>query len=81
MLSNIIVELPWQTLMAVIMYFCWYYPVGFYNNAVPTNAVTERGALFFLLIWAFLVFTSTFAHMVIAATETAEAGGSKFSII
>jgi ATP-binding cassette, subfamily G (WHITE), member 2, PDR len=24
MLSNILVELPWQTLMAVIMYFCWY---------------------------------------------------------
>jgi ABC-type multidrug transport system ATPase subunit len=77
MLSNIIVELPWQSLMAVIMYFCWYYPVGFYKNAEATNAVHERGALFFLLIWIFLVFTSTFAHMCIAAVETAEEGGSK----
>jgi ATP-binding cassette subfamily G (WHITE) protein 2 (PDR) len=76
MLSNIIVELPWQTLMAVIMYFCWYYPVGFYRNAEATHAVHERGALFFLLIWVFLIFTSTFAHMVIAAVETAEEGGN-----
>ena len=76
MLSNIIVELPWQTLMAIIMYFCWYYPVGFYKNAEATNAVHERGALFFLLIWVFLIFTSTFAHMCIAAVETAEEGGN-----
>lgn len=27
MLSNIIAELPWQTLLAVIIYFGWYYPV------------------------------------------------------
>ena len=76
MLSNIIVELPWQTLMAVIMFFCFYYPVGFYQNAVPENQVTERGGLFFLLIWIFLIFTSTFTHMIIAAVETAEAGGN-----
>ena len=38
--SNIIVELPWNTLMSAIMYFCWYYPVGFYTNAEPSNAVT-----------------------------------------
>jgi ABC-type multidrug transport system permease subunit len=76
MLSNIIVELPWQTLMAVIMYFCFYYPVGFYRNAEPAHQVHERGALFFLLIWIFLIFTSTFTHMIIAAVETAEAGGN-----
>jgi ATP-binding cassette, subfamily G (WHITE), member 2, PDR len=76
MLCNIIVEIPWQTLMAVVMFFCWYYPVGFYKNAIPTDAVTERGGLFFLLMWAFLVFTSTFTHMCIAAVETAEEGGN-----
>src|ERR1700712_1561288 len=26
MLSNIVVELPWNTLMAVLMFICWYYP-------------------------------------------------------
>ncbi|KAI0173090.1 ABC-2 type transporter-domain-containing protein [Hypoxylon sp. FL1284] len=76
MLSQIIVELPWNTLMAVLMYFCWYYPVGLYRNAAEAGQTTERGALMFLLLWAFLLFTSTFTDMIIAAFETAEAGGN-----
>lgn len=76
MLSQIIVELPWNTLMAVIMYVCWYYPVGLYRNAEPADQVTERGALMFLLLLAFLLFTSTFTDMIIAGFETAEAGGN-----
>lgn len=36
----------------------------------------ERGALFFLLVWMFMLFTSTFAHMVIAFNDTAENGGA-----
>lgn len=61
------VELPWNSLMAVVIYFCLYYPVGLYRNAEPTNAVTERGGLFFLYCLVFLLFTSTFTNMVIAA--------------
>lgn len=76
MLSNIIVELPWNSLMAVIIYFCWYYPIGMYRNAEATNAVYERGGLMFLFILAFMLFTSTFTNMVIAGVETAEAGGN-----
>jgi ATP-binding cassette subfamily G (WHITE) protein 2 (PDR) len=76
MLSNILVELPWQTLMAVILYICWYYPIGMYRNAIPTDAVNSRGALMFLLIWIFMLFTSSFTHMVIAAVDTAETGGN-----
>ncbi|OAL34840.1 hypothetical protein AYO20_05800 [Fonsecaea nubica] len=76
MMSNIIVELPWSTLCAILIYFTWYYPIGLYRNAEPTDAVHERGALMFLLILAFLLFTSTFAHMVIAAIDTAETGGN-----
>ncbi|KAL7622659.1 Multidrug resistance protein [Parahypoxylon ruwenzoriense] len=76
MLSQIIVELPWNTLMAALMYFCWYYPVGLYRNAAEAGQTTERGALMFLLLWSFLLFTSTFTDMIIAAFETAEAGGN-----
>ncbi|KAI1644671.1 ABC transporter ABCl1 [Daldinia loculata] len=76
MLSQIIVELPWNTLMAVFMFFCWYYPIGLYRNAVDAGQTTERGALMFLLLWAFLIFTSTFTDMIIAAFETAEGGGN-----
>ncbi|KAJ9635209.1 Multidrug resistance protein [Coniosporium tulheliwenetii] len=76
MLSNILVEIPWNSLMAVIIFFCWYYPIGLYRNAQPTDSVTERGGLMFLLIWTFLLFTSTFTDMVIAGIETAETGGN-----
>jgi ATP-binding cassette subfamily G (WHITE) protein 2 (PDR) len=47
-LSNIIVEMPWNTLMGVLTYFCWYYPIGFYRNAEPTGQVASRGGLMFL---------------------------------
>jgi ATP-binding cassette subfamily G (WHITE) protein 2 (PDR) len=76
MLSQIIVELPWNTLMGALMFFCWYYPVGLYHNAEDAGQVTERGALMFLLLVAFLLFTSTFTDFIIAGFETAEAGGN-----
>lgn len=81
MLSQIIVELPWNTLMAALMYFCWYYPVGLYRNAAEAGQTTERGALMFLLLWAFLIFTSTFTDMIIAAFDTAEAGGNVANLL
>lgn len=81
MLSQIIVEIPWNTLMAVIMFFSWYYPLGLYRNTFEDGATTERGALVFLLILAFLLFTCTFTHMIIAAFETAEAGGNVANIL
>ena len=76
MLSQIIVELPWNTLMGALMYFCWYYPVGLYHNAAEAGQLTERGALMFLLLVAFMLFTSTFTDFIIAGFETAEAGGN-----
>ena len=76
MLSNIIVELPWNTLMAVIIFITWYYPIGLYRNAEPTDSVHARGGLMFLFILTFLLFTSTFTNMVIAAIDTAETGGN-----
>lgn len=76
MLSNILVEIPWATLAAILVFFPFYYLVGMYRNAIPTDAVTERGALFFLLVWAFMIFEATFADMVIAGIETAELGAT-----
>jgi ATP-binding cassette, subfamily G (WHITE), member 2, PDR len=81
MLSNIVVELPWNTLMAVLVFVTWYYPIGMYRNAIPDNQVHERGALMFLLIWAFLMFASTFTHMMIAGIETAETAGNLANLL
>lgn len=76
MMSNIFVELPWNSLMAVLIFFCWYYPIGLYKNAELTDKVTLRGFQVFLYVWMFLLFTSTFTHMIIAGIETAETGGN-----
>jgi len=74
--SNILVEIPWNALMGVLIFFCWYYPIGLYRNAIPTDSVTERGGLMFLFILSFLLFTSTFTSLIIAGIESAEAGGN-----
>jgi ABC-type multidrug transport system permease subunit/ABC-type multidrug transport system ATPase subunit len=76
MLSQIIVELPWNTLMAALMFFCWYYPVGLNANAAAAGQTAERGGLMFLLLVSFLLFTSTFTDFMIAGFETAEAGAN-----
>ena len=76
MLANIFVELPWNTLMSILIFFCFYYPIGMYRNAIPAHQVHERGALMWLFIWAFLIFTATFTDMVVAGIPTAETAGN-----
>ncbi|KAI9099899.1 putative ABC transporter [Phlyctochytrium arcticum] len=75
MLSNIFVELPWNTLMAVFVFLTWYYPIGLQENGVATGQVAERGFLMFLFVWGFMMLASTFTHMTIAGIESAEAAG------
>ncbi|GLA01002.1 hypothetical protein AnigIFM60653_010855 [Aspergillus niger] len=75
-LASVLVELPWNILMAVPAYFCWYYPIGLYRNAIPTHTVTERGGTMFLLVLIFMVFTSTFSSMVIAGIEQPDTGSN-----
>ena len=76
MLSNIFVEIPWNTLMAGLMFVCWYYPIGMNKNAIPYHQVAERGGLMFLFILNFMLFTSTFTDMVVAGMESAETAGN-----
>ena len=81
MLSNLVVEVPWMVLMAAAIFFCYYYPVGLYHNAQYTGAVHERGGLFFLHVLAFLLFTSTFATMIVAPMEDAETAGNMAQLL
>ncbi|OJJ97758.1 hypothetical protein ASPACDRAFT_1858481 [Aspergillus aculeatus ATCC 16872] len=75
MLASILVELPWNILMAAPAYFSWYYPIGFYRH-LPAGATTDRGGTMFLLILVFMMFTSTFSSMVIAGIEQPETGSN-----
>ncbi|KAJ7627633.1 ABC-2 type transporter-domain-containing protein [Mycena polygramma] len=75
-LAQILVEIPWQMCAAAIIFFSWYYPVGMYRNAVAAGETKERGALMFLFISQFMLFTSTLAQMLVAGSETPEAAGN-----
>ncbi|KAF2225760.1 ABC drug exporter AbcA [Elsinoe ampelina] len=76
MMAQILAEIPWSLIAATLLFFCWYYPIGLYANASVTGTVTERGAQMWLFIVVFILFASTFAHMIIAGVESAENGGN-----
>ncbi|KAJ5453971.1 ABC multidrug transporter A-2 [Penicillium daleae] len=75
MLASIFVELPWNIIMSIPVYFSWYYPIGLYRNA-PPGQTTARGGTMFLLILIFLMFASTFSSMMIAGIEQPETGSN-----
>lgn len=67
--------------MAVFSFVCWYFPTGMYRNGYATDAVDARNVTMFLHVWMFFMFTSTFAHMIIAGFETAEVAGGLVTLI
>lgn len=71
-----LVEIPWNSLSALLIFVSWYYPIGLRQNAVEANQETERQALMFLFILAFLNFAGTFTNMVMAAVDSVEAAGN-----
>ncbi|KAH6962895.1 ABC transporter CDR4 [Fusarium avenaceum] len=73
--GTMIVELAWNSLMAVFSFLFWYFPLGLYHNAEHTDSVHSRGITVFLNIWVFFMFSSTFGSMIIAGIDTAEVAG------
>jgi ATP-binding cassette subfamily G (WHITE) protein 2 (PDR) len=81
MLSNILVEIPWNALMGVIVFVAWYYPIGLRQNAIEADQVNERAVLMFLFILLFMIFAGTMTHMVVAGVETAEGAGAIINLL
>ncbi|KAI8299766.1 ZEB2-regulated ABC transporter 1 [Colletotrichum sp. SAR11_59] len=71
LLSNVVIEMVWNTIAAVVFFFCWYYPARFFRNTTPDD-VSIRGFTVFLFIWMFFLWTSTFSQLAIVAIETAD---------
>ncbi|KAK2775830.1 hypothetical protein FQN53_002962 [Emmonsiellopsis sp. PD_33] len=69
MISNIVVELVWNSFVSVFCYLTWYYPMGLWRNAEATDAVHSRSMLVMLFIWASMIFAGSFAQMTIAALD------------
>ncbi|CAA9956881.1 Opaque-specific ABC transporter CDR3 [Pyrenophora teres f. maculata] len=66
-LSNILIELAWNAVVAIPCYLIWYYPAGYFRNAQANDSVSIRGFHVLLLVVAVFIFASTFAHLLIAA--------------
>ncbi|KAH8650531.1 ABC transporter CDR4 [Tricladium varicosporioides] len=80
-LSNILVELPWNSLMSVFIFVCWYFPIGFYRNAELSHEVVMRSGTVFVLIWVYMMYTSTFAHLIQAGVELAGMAGNYANLL
>ncbi|KAK6455944.1 multidrug resistance protein [Scheffersomyces xylosifermentans] len=65
-------EIPYQVVVGTLSFFSWYYPVGLYANAVESHAVHERGALMWLLMTFFFIFSSTFGQLCISFNDLEE---------
>ncbi|KAF5591683.1 ABC-2 type transporter [Fusarium pseudocircinatum] len=79
-LSNVLIELVWNSFTAVIFFFCWYYPAGFVQNTTSDD-VHIRGFTVFLFIWQLILWISTFSQLAISAIETADLAGVPASLI
>ncbi|KAI2467417.1 ABC drug exporter AbcA [Annulohypoxylon bovei var. microspora] len=67
--ANVLVELLWQTIIAVPIFAAWYYPTGLALNGNSAFGTAERGAMSFLLIWLFNLWSSTISHAFAAAFD------------
>lgn len=72
LLAQITAEIPWNIACGTLAFFCWYYPIGLYKNAEPTDAVHLRGATMWFAIVLFYVYTSTMGQMCISFMELAD---------
>ncbi|EDN98639.1 hypothetical protein SS1G_13498 [Sclerotinia sclerotiorum 1980 UF-70] len=75
-ISNILVEVSWNTFLAIIIFLSWYYPVGMYRNALITKTMLERNGVMLLLIWVYLIYASTFGYMVQVGLELTGTAGN-----
>jgi ABC-type multidrug transport system permease subunit len=70
--------------MGIIVFLCWWFPIGLDGNARLSNEEHSRGTLAFLFVWTFMLLCSTFAHLMIAGitnSETACNIGNVFAAI
>lgn len=79
-LANTVIEMMWNSVACLAVYLPFYFLVGMHKNGRVTGTEHERGALMFLLVWAFMVYEGTFAHMCVAGAPTAEVGAT-FSLL
>ncbi|CAG8960438.1 hypothetical protein HYFRA_00008157 [Hymenoscyphus fraxineus] len=81
LLSNILVEIPWNTLMSVFIFASWYFPIGFYRNSATTALMATNSVVILLFIWGYMMYMSTFAHMMQAGVDLAAMAGNYANLL
>ncbi|KAF2675667.1 hypothetical protein K458DRAFT_471249 [Lentithecium fluviatile CBS 122367] len=81
-LSNVIVEVIWQSFAAVLVFACWYYPTGMWRSSGERYDALkefdgrwgsgERQGMIWCLIWLFMLFISGLSHALAAGISQAE---------
>jgi ATP-binding cassette subfamily G (WHITE) protein 2 (PDR) len=64
--ANMLADIPWQFLLSIDIFLVWYYPVGLFNQG-DSDSEHELGALMFLCVFAFMMFSNSFSAL--AAVE------------
>ncbi|TIC93490.1 Multidrug resistance protein CDR2 [Colletotrichum higginsianum] len=82
LLANILAELLWNSAAALLMFSCWYPAVGF-PRATPSSDPDRptRALLVLLFLWAYLLLTSTLAHLAIFCIDLPETAGVLTSLL
>ncbi|QLQ78268.1 hypothetical protein HG537_0A05150 [Torulaspora globosa] len=79
--SQIVVEVPWNILAGTLAYLIYYYAVGFYSNASAAGQLHERGALFWLFSIGFYVYIGSMAVLCISFMELAETAANLANLL
>ncbi|XDG06936.1 hypothetical protein ABKA04_006551 [Annulohypoxylon sp. FPYF3050] len=74
LIANTIVELPYQVIAGIIVFGAVYYPITGIQSS-------DRQGLVLLFIIQFFLYSSTFAHMTVAALPNAETAGALVTLL
>lgn len=74
LIANIVVEIPYQIMLGILVFACYYYPI------VGIQASVRQGLVLLFLV-QFFIYASTFAHMCIAALPDAQTAASIVTLL
>ncbi|KAF2092595.1 hypothetical protein NA57DRAFT_82150 [Rhizodiscina lignyota] len=74
LIANIVVEVPYQIIMGILVFGCYYFAV----NGVQSS---DRQGLVLLFCMQFFIFASTFAHLCISALPDAQTAGAVATLL
>lgn len=69
--ANLVVELAWQTIIAVPVFASWYFPLGLYRGG-EAPLTNRNNVIAFLLVWLFNLWANTLSQLFAVAIEHAE---------